>query len=445
MAAAAIKMKLLKIQYWFLICFFCVSACLGQTKNPKEAKEMGAQPYVKKVLEQIEVETLFSYYSQDGNNAAVTGGEGTEYLTDIAPTMVVKIPMNQNNVLTIETGLSAYTSASSSNVNPFDQQNGAPSPWVASSGASSSDVLAYFNPSFSHSSEDRNTIYSAALAFSNEYDYQSVGFGGGIAKLFNEKNTEVNIQAKVYIDKHLPQYPIELRGGFNNPAIIGVGTYAPLFDGFSQTNRNTYSLSFSFSQILSARLQGVIFMDGVMQEGLLSSPLQRVYFADRPNFFVGAFQLADEVETLPFYRYKYPVGMRLNYYLNDWLTIRSYARYYMDSWGVNGLTSELEFPMSLSSSFSIFPSYRFYKQSASNYFFEKEVATTQDTYFTSDYDLSAFSSHQLGFGVKYKDILTKTSLWKLGLKAIDLRYSYYSRSNGLVAHITSLGVYFAIN
>lgn len=47
--------------------------------------------YKKRVLEKTEVDFLASYYSQDGNNAAVSGGIGTEELTDIVSNFVVRI------------------------------------------------------------------------------------------------------------------------------------------------------------------------------------------------------------------------------------------------------------------------------------------------------------------------------------------------------------------
>ena len=53
--------------------------------------------YKKRVLETAEVDFLASYYSQDGENAAVSGGIGTEKLTDITPTIVVAIPLNDDN------------------------------------------------------------------------------------------------------------------------------------------------------------------------------------------------------------------------------------------------------------------------------------------------------------------------------------------------------------
>ena len=74
--------------------------------------------YKKRVLDKMEIQLLSSYYTQDGSNAAVTGGIGTEKLTDVTPTIVVSMPINDDDVLTVDLGISAYTSASSSNNEP---------------------------------------------------------------------------------------------------------------------------------------------------------------------------------------------------------------------------------------------------------------------------------------------------------------------------------------
>ena len=190
--------------------------------------------YKKRVLEAGELETLFSFYSQDGPNAAVTGGEGTEQLTDATSTLVLRMPLNEDDVLTVDAGISAYSSASSSNVNPYDGDGNA-DVFDASSGASRNDLLAYFSPSYTHSSDDRNRIWSAKAYVSAEYDYFSVGFGGSYTYLFNERNTELSLGGQVYLDSWNPQYPIELRGGF-----IGVVPgYDPNFTPFENENRNS--------------------------------------------------------------------------------------------------------------------------------------------------------------------------------------------------------------
>ena len=399
--------------------------------------------YKKRVLEAAEIDLFFSYYGQEGQNAAVTGGEGTEELTDATSSIVLRIPIGDDDVITVDAVISAYTSASSSNVNPFDGDiNRNASSFSASSGASRQDVLAHFNPNYSHSSEDRNSVVTVNAYVSSEYDYSSVGFGGGYTRLFNEKNTELSIHAQVYFDKWDSQYPIELRNGFFDSRITGDGTYTPNFNAFLNENRNSYSFSLGLSQILGKRMQGSIFMDVVSQSGLLSTPFQRVYFADRTNFFIDDFQLADDVERLPDSRFKIPIGARLNYYLGDRFVLRSYYRFYTDTWGITAHTANLEIPIKLSDSFTLYPSYRYYSQTAANYFYPKDVALSSLDFYTSDYDLSSYNANQYGMGIRYKDIFTRAKILTFGLKTLDLRVNKYDRSDGLNAFIVSLGTTF---
>ncbi len=401
--------------------------------------------YTKRVLESSEIDFLFSYYDQDGNNAAVTGGEGTEELTDATSSIVLRLPMNENDMLTVDVGLSAYTSASSSNVNPLDGTNLNVTPFDASSGESRKDELVYVNPTYQHSSSDRNTIWGINAYFSNEYDYVSLGFGGSYTRLFNQKNTELSLSATVFLDKWNAIYPIELRNGFFDDRIEGTGTYNPSFTEFESENRNSYSISLNFSQILTKRLQMALFTDLVSQNGLLSTPFQRVYFGDVNDFFIDDFQLADDVERLPDTRLKLPIGGRLNYFLNDFLIVRTYYRFYWDDWGIVSHTASLETPIKLSDKFTIYPTYRLYTQSAADYFFRKEEALSTSQFYTSDFDLSRYDAHQYGMGIRYTDIFGKAKVFTFGLKSIDLRFNQYDRNNGLSAFIVSLGTTFVAN
>ncbi|MEZ4809304.1 MAG: DUF3570 domain-containing protein [Allomuricauda sp.] len=400
--------------------------------------------YKQRVLEASEIDVLFSYYNQDGTHAAVTGGEGTEDLTDATSSLVLRMPMNEDDILTVDVGLSAYTSASSSNINPLDGGNNV-TPFDASSGESRSDVLAYINPSYQHSSGDRNSIWSANAYLSSEFDYFSIGFGGSYTRLFNEKNTELTLSGRVFLDKWNAVYPVELRNGFFDNRISGNGTYNPNFSEFDKENRNSYTLSLSFSQILSKKLQGVLSVDFVSQNGLLSTPFQRVYFSDQEDFFIDDFQLADDVEHLPDSRLKIPLGGRLNYYLNDLVVLRTYYRFYWDDWGITSHTASLEVPLKVSEKFTLYPTYRYYTQTAADYFYPKEEALSTFEFYTSDYDLSKYDSHQYGLGIQYKDIFTSAKVFNFGLKTVDLRFSQYDRSDGLNAFIITLGTTFVGN
>lgn len=440
------------------------------------------QVYKKRVLETAEVDFLASYYTQEGTNASVTGGIGDEHLTDFAPTIVVSIPLNADDIITIDAGISSYTSASSSNGNPFDgaaSANGiSGSPWVASSGASSQDTWSNIGVEYSHSSDSRNTVWNVDASFANEYDYSSIGFGGGVLQMFNKKNTTIGFSAKIYLDTWNPVYPIELREYAENNGSLNGGYFQGVtvldqdgnasqnwqpangFERIQDKSRNSYSGSFSFSQILNKKAQVSVFLDLVKQQGWLANPLQRVYFGDTPNYYIGnaasipiytspdntdVFQLADDIERLPNSRFKVPVGVRFNYYINETFALRTYYRYYFDDWGVNSHTASLEIPIKVTEKFTLYPSYRYYSQTQADYFAPYEENLSTSTYYTSDYDLSKFNANQYGFGVSYSDILTKVHISKFGLKSIDLKYANYKRDSGLQANIISMGVKFVMD
>lgn len=465
--------------------------------------------YKKRVLESTEVDLLMSLYNQDGTHSPVNGGIGTEKLTNGTPTIVISMPLSGSDVLTIDAGISAYTSASSSNINPFmsvssnlksgslfnttgaSRGGSTPvytnstttttpskpygSPWIASTGASHSDVLKAAHADYSHSSDSRNFIWGSNVSFSKEYDYTSYGFGGNLTGLFNEKNTEIGLKGSVFLDTWRPIYPTELReyndygsnfqssGYFKGVTIMnqsGVASTAYLpsaFREWDQKGRDSYTLSIFFSQIITQKLQLALFFDVVSQQGSLSTPYHRIYFADKANYYIGyasfipyytspdnkvVYQLADDIERLPSSRLKFPGGLRLNYYLNETFVLRSYYRYYIDDWGLKAHTVNLDLPVKLSQSFSITPSFRYYSQNQVDYFAPFETHLSTEKYYTSDYDLAKFTSKQYSLALNYTDIFTGFKISKMGFKNINLKYSHYSRSDGLGANIFSLGVKF---
>ena len=485
--------KILTMRNLFIILFSIPFILVAQNDENGKDKDT-SEVYKKRVLENVELELLGSYYSQTGSNASVTGGIGTEELTDFAFNVVVAIPLNDDDVLTIDATISAYTSASSSNLNPFPipEEEGegikppvgpvTGTPWAASSGASKSDTWKSGVVGYSHSSDDRNSIYHASVSFSTEYDYTSFGFGGGFTRLFNQKNTEIGISGKVYLDTWNPKYPIEIIEFIENNGNLNSGlfAYADILDqggnpidknapdAWAPINntllvnkgRNSYSASFSLSQILGKRSQISLFSDVVIQQGWLANPMQRVYFSDKDNFYIGngasikkytdpsnldVFQLADDIERLPDSRLKIPIGVRYNYYINEYILVRTYYRYYFDDWGINSHTLNVELPIKIGNLFTVYPSYRFYNQTAADYFAPYEQHISTETYYTSDYDLSEFTATQFGLAIQYSDILTQRRLWMMGLKNITLSYNYYSRNTGLKASIISLGATFVFD
>ena len=192
-------------------------------------------------------------------------------------------------------------------------------------------------------------------------------------------------------------------------------------------------------------MQGSLALDFVQQKGLLSTPYQRMYFGDVADSFIDNFQLADAIERLPDSRFKVAVGGRLNWYLNETFIVRTFYRYYFDEWGINSHTASIEVPVKITDKFTIYPSYRFYNQTAANYFRPYEGALSTDKFYTSDYDLSEYSANQFGIGVSYTDIFAKAHIWIFGLKSIDLKFYQYDRDTAFSSRIITAGIKFIMD
>lgn len=290
----------------------------------------------------------------------------------------------------------------------------------------------------------------------------SLGTGVCVAKLFNQKNTELGIKANVYLDHWLPEYPTEIKTYLKSNGILNAkffggtdildqnGNFIDMFSPnawkpskdklIDNKKRNSYSATISLSQILSMTTQISVFSDIVYQAGWLANPMQRVYFADKPNSYIGTatsipfyteernkdvFQLADDIERLPKSRLKIPIGIRLNQYINENIVLRTYYRFYFDDWGIQGHTIDAELAIKIKQKFTVYPNYRFYTQSAAKYFAPYRAHLSTEQFYTSDFELSKYNANQIGLGVKYIDIFTKLNIWKICIKNITLDYNYY--------------------
>ncbi|RYG04873.1 MAG: DUF3570 domain-containing protein [Chitinophagaceae bacterium] len=355
-----------------------------------------------------EINLVSSYYHQDGNNAAVTGGIGTQRLSDIANVIDVRLIKYDKKLrkhsLTAEVGIDHYSSASSDKID-----------LSANSSASHADTRIYPSLSWTRENEVKGTSIGAGLSLSSEYDYTSFGFNVNASKKSKDRNGEFTARLQVYLDQVKMILPVELRSNAENS-----GTEA----------RNTVALSLGYSQIINQRLQVSVEGDLVQQQGFLSLPFYRVYFSDKTV----------HQEKLPDSRLKIPLGFRANYFAGDKLIIRAYYRYYSDNWGIQSNTASLELPYKITPFFSISPFYRFYNQSAAKYFSGYEQHDGSDDLYTSNYDLSKFNSQFLGADFRFAPP-DGVFGWQ-HLSMLELRYGHYNRSNSLSSNIVSLHLKF---
>lgn len=359
----------------------------------------------------VEVDFLSSYYSQDGNNGAVTGGIGTEQLTDFANILVVNVPLDSTKSINASAGVDIYSSASTDNIdsNP--------------SSASSMDIRSYVNIGYTQKILKSGWTLGGRIGGSVEYDYSSINGGINLAKEFNNGNTELSFSGQAFVDNWKLYFPRELRGQVDVPT----------------TSRNSYNAQLTWSQVINPRLQMSISAEAIYMEGLLSTPFHRVYFSD---------QALPDIERLPSSRLKIPLALRVNYKPTDKLTIRTYYRYYTDDFGIDGHTASIELPYHVNDAWTVAPFFRYHTQTGSDYFNPYAIANAGDQFYTSDFDLSELDSGKYGIGVGY------TPLYGVGrvavpftkkifmFNSITFRASRYVRSTGLDGYAFALGLNF---
>ena len=403
------------------ICLTLVGIYMMMLHAYSQFEDKDTSFYIPKPLKIDEINLVSSYYKQDGNHSAVTGGIGTEKVTDFSNGLEVKWigwdNMQRKNILTAGLGFDHHTSASSA--------------FVSTSGASKpGGSRIYPSLNWSVENQQKGTGFGLGLYYSKEYNYTSYGIDAEYSKK-TKNNGEFTGKITGYFDQVKLIYPSE----FVKAATVTAASSRGGDDGASRSRipsspRTTLTASFSFSQIINQRLEGIILLDAVGQSGYLGLPFHRVYFSDgTPN-----------IEKLPSQRFKLPIGIRLNYFLGDRIILRSYYRYYIDSWGLQSHTASLEVPVKITPFFSISPFYRFYNQTAIKYFAPYGMHTAQDQYYTSNYDLSKFNSNFFGAGIRIAP--PKGILGNQHFNMIEIRYGHYSKNIEMNADVISMNLKF---
>jgi len=369
--------------------------------------------YKKQRIARTDIQVLFGYYRQNGNHSAITGGTGTEKLQVYSPEFTLTHQPDSNHTYTLNAGIDVITSASLDNID-----------FIASSASRTSGRL-YINPGYSYQIKNSRTRVGFNTGISIESAYLSIPAGLSVDHTSRSGASEWHAALQCSFD--------DLRWGrlstdYGHP--VGLVYPWELRDTawFSNYRRSSYNLDLAFYQVLNTRMQGSLFIEGVYQKGLLSTPYHRVYFNDNRS--------TTRVERLPGERWKLPLAGQLNIFAGSRTVIRSYYRFYRDNFGITAHTLQLEVPVKLDPFFSLAPLFRWYTQTASKYFLPYRGHDLKDRWYTSDYDLSRFSSYKTGLTIRYAPQRSFTSHYSFN--ALSLRYAWYKRSDGLAAHILTL-------
>ncbi|HET6255428.1 MAG TPA: DUF3570 domain-containing protein [Puia sp.] len=395
---------------------YCLLLHAFSQVSRKDSVAKDSSGYHSRKLKLEEVNLVSSYYTQNGDHSAIRGGIGSEHVTDLANGLELKFigydALGRKNTLAAGLGIDQHTAASQA--------------WISKTGASrrTDGTRIYPSLDWTRENEKKGSSISAGLYYSNEFNYHSIGVNAGITKKVGS-NGELGLKLSTYQDRVTMILPSE----FEPAGAYSIGNNGDLkHPNYGSSPRQTYTAAFSYSQIINTRLQASFLVDLVEQHGYLGLPFHRVYFTDG----------TDSIEKLPSQRFKVPIGLRLNYFLGDNIILRGYYRFYIDNWGVRSHTASLEVPVKITPFFSISPFYRYYVQTAANYFAPYGQHLQTDGYYTSNYALASFSSSYFGAGIRLappKGIISK-------LRTLELRYGHYTQTTDLVSDVISLNLGF---
>ncbi len=373
-----------------------------------QSSESSDSGYAKKKIPETELQVLFSYYTQDGEHSAVTGGEGTENLQVYAPDIRLIHPLDESSRLYASLGVDVVSSASTDNID------------FHVSSASSLDGRYHVSLGYGRSFPAAGLELTGKGLFSIESDYLSLG--GDLAGSYTDpsQTNTYSISLQGFFD--------DLRWGRLNPRT----KYGPASlvypqelryrEWYDRHNRTSLNARFTWSRVLNRRMILNISPGITLQHGLLATPFHRVYFQE---------VFLPKVENLPESRVKIPLGIGLNSFIGGEWVLRSSYRFYWDDFGILSHTGEIEVPWKTNPSLTFTPFLRFYVQTAADFFRPRGEHTLDETFYTSDYDLSAFTSLKTGLGVRYYPFSSF-------LRELSIRYAYYRRDDGLFAHILSM-------
>jgi hypothetical protein len=204
-------------------------------------------------------------------------------------------------------------------------------------------------------------------------------------------------------------YPVELRS----------------IEWFDHYRRSSYNLDLGFYRVINRRMAIGVYPGLAYQSGLLSTPFHRVYFTDKSK----------RVENLPGDRFKVPIGVQLNTFLGGRWILRTYYRFYWDNFGIFSNTINLEAAYKVSSKFTVTPFIRIYGQTSGDDFEKYGEHDAAEEFYTSDYDLSKFESFKPGLSIR---LAPHSGRGRTTFNAIELRYAFYRRSDGMEAHTATL-------
>ncbi|MDF1876804.1 DUF3570 domain-containing protein [Sulfurimonas sp. SAG-AH-194-L11] len=211
--------------------------------------------------------------------------------------------------------------------------------------------------------DDGINSFTLGAYYSQEIDYEGKALFFNYVKQLNEQNTAVGI-------------------GFSQSA----DKWKPVFDrALPKDNRDERKIDLSINQLFTPGFSMQAVYSYMYSEGFLSSPYHYVLQENIAKF-----------ENYPDTRVGHAMALKGVYLLNSANAMNFSYRYYFDDWDISSHTLNVEVLHDFSSSFTSGVRLRYYTQTASSFVQEIGNYSATDSYFATDYRMSAFDSYTIG-------------------------------------------------
>jgi hypothetical protein len=240
--------------------------------------------------------------------------------------------------------------------------------------------------------------------YSVENDYTGRLISASFNQDFNQKNTNL---------------AFSLGYGYDSISPIGMN---------ANYSRSNILADVTLTQTLSPVTIIRVGVDASKLSGFQNNPYRTVYVAGLPR-----------LERHPTERLRLAGYAKLNTYLRParasvWMDYRFYG----DDWGIFSHTMGLKFHQTISRRLMMRYRYRFYTQTAANFYRRNYPLLTR--FYTEDYKLEPFNSHLFGFMISYalEPLADKMPLF--AQSTLDLKYERFFTSNNFTANIYQFGL-----
>lgn len=256
---------------------------------------------------------------------------------------------------------------------------------------------------------------------STDYDYNSIGFGGDVAKDLANKNATLKLAANLYYDW---LKVIRFDGDIDEDDDGKID---------KMKDRISASTTLSWYQVINPKTHGELGLTLAYQDGFLETPYNAVVVQDptlpkNPNLANLARGL-EYTEELPSTRVRGALFGKLRRWLRPGTSIQLGSRLYRDSWGIfSGSVEPTVFQEIVPERLSLRLGYRFYAQTAADDY--ERVFRAPKNRRTQDSQLSNFASHGIN---------AKLSWQVCDRLAMDVGGAYTFQDDGLDYVMGSFG------